>query len=34
MIITLLLLAFLIMLLLGGYAILITMDEWSKNRKR
>ena len=29
-----LLLVYLLMLLLGGYAILITMDEWSKNRKR
>ena len=29
-----LLLMFLLMLLFGGYAILITMDEWSKNRKR
>ena len=29
-----LLLAFLLMLLFGGYAVLVTMDEWSKNRKR
>ena len=29
-----LLLVFLLMLLFGGYAVLITMDEWSKNRKR
>ena len=29
-----LLLVYLLMLLLGGYAVLITMDEWSKNRKR
>ena len=32
--IIILLLVFLLMLLFGGYAILITMDEWSKNRKR
>jgi len=25
---------FLFMLLFGGYAVLVTMDEWSKNRKR
>ena len=29
-----LLLLFLLMLLFGGYAVLVTMDEWSKNRKR
>ena len=29
-----LLLMFLLMLLFGGYAVLVTMDEWSKNRKR
>jgi hypothetical protein len=29
-----LLLVFLFMLLFGGYAVLVTMDEWSKNRKR
>jgi hypothetical protein len=29
-----LLLVFLLMLLFGGYAVLVTMDEWSKNRKR
>ena len=28
------LLVFLLMLLFGGYAVLVTMDEWSKNRKR
>ena len=32
--IILLLLVFLLMLLFGGYAVLVTMDEWSKNRKR
>ena len=29
-----LLLVFLLMLLFDGYAVLVTMDEWSKNRKR
>jgi len=29
-----LLLVFLLMLLFGDYAVLVTMDEWSKNRKR
>jgi hypothetical protein len=29
-----LLLVFLLMLLFGGYAVLVTMDEWSKDRKR
>lgn len=29
-----LLLVFLLMQLFGGYAVLVTMDEWSKNRKR
>ena len=29
-----LILVFLLMLLFGGYAVLVTMDEWSKNRKR